>query len=195
MAIRWRHNQVWRFLLKHGTRFEDVRNPEPVIDRLVSTTVPPVEKQCFRNAWALSVVSGGLFVYCEGLATKESFVAEECATLHAWCIHREHGFVVDTTPWWSDSYASKRPFYYGVAFGVDFFEMAKDVQLHDRRSHYGKATLTLPELVLGRCESYPGVGCPKDYAAFLGDRRRIQRIIREIDNRASREAEPQALAA
>lgn len=81
------HGGYYRFVMNHATAFAPSDKPEDVSWG--------AQKECYKNASELCFLSGGRYIYCEGIA-----VANISITLpidHAWLFDRETGCIIDHT--------------------------------------------------------------------------------------------------
>ncbi len=96
----WEYHGQEDLILREGKQYEYAKKPKGV-------RYGPW-KYCFRTSYYLADSNPKRYTYCEGFAT--SIIP----CLHAWCIDRETGKVVDLT-WRHDDVSSERG-YIGIEF-------------------------------------------------------------------------------
>lgn len=98
--FEWEYHGQEDLILREGKQYEYAKKPKGV-------RYGPW-KYCFRTSYYLAESNPQRYTYCEGFAT--SIIP----TLHAWCIDRETGKVVDTT--WRHDHVSSERGYIGIEF-------------------------------------------------------------------------------
>jgi hypothetical protein len=88
MIEEYAFTSVAELLLEHGTAFE----PAPYDEERWGPR--GVARECFRNATMLVLEHPDELIYVEGMAVSM------IPTMHAWCVERATGEVVDPTPHW-----------------------------------------------------------------------------------------------